>query len=152
MMNTIGPNPIAATQEAPSIRRAPPPGGQKFATVFQDTLRKPPEIRFSAHATQRLAERGIRLTDAELGRIAKATDDAAAKGARESLLLMDRLALVVSVANRTVITALEPDGNQNAVFTNIDSVVVVGSETNASQNHQATGLDPAWGSPPAANR
>lgn len=152
MMNVIGPNPIVGTQEAPPIRRAPPAGGQKFASVFQETLRKPQEVRFSAHATQRLAERGIRLSDAELGRIAKAIDDAAAKGARESLLLMDRLALVVSVANRTVITALEPDGNQNAVFTNIDSVVVVGSGDAASPNHKATGPDPVWGGPPAANR
>jgi flagellar operon protein len=99
-----------------------------------------------------LGERGIRLSDAELGRIAKAIDDAGAKGARESLLLMDRLALVVSVANRTVITALEPDGNQNAVFTNIDSVVVLGSGNAADSSHKATGPDPVWGGPPAANR
>ncbi len=152
MINTIGSPPIAGLPDARPIRGAPVTGGRRFASVFEKTLRKPQEVRFSAHATQRLGERGIRLSEAELGRVAKAIDDAAAKGARESVLLMDRLALVVSVANRTVITALEPDGLQNAVFTNIDSVVVVGSGEAASHNLRATGPDPVWGGPPAANR
>jgi len=152
MINALGPNAIAGAPEASLIRRAPPPGGPRFASVLEETIGKPQEVRFSAHATQRLNERGIRLSESELGRVAKAIDDAAAKGARESLLLMDRLALVVSVANRTVITALEPDGLQNAVFTNIDSVVVVGSGDSASPNPRATGPDPVWGGPPAANR
>ncbi len=41
---------------------------------------------------------------------------------------MDRLALIVGVTNRTVITVIEPDAGENTVFTNIDSVVVVGRD------------------------
>ena len=48
----------------------------------------------------------------------------AAKGARESLVLMDGLALVVSVANRTVITAVGTDRMTDQIFTNIDSAAV----------------------------
>ena len=39
---------------------------------------------------------------------------------------MDRLALIVGLPNRTVITVIEPNAAENTVFTNIDSVVVVG--------------------------
>jgi flagellar operon protein len=44
------------------------------------------------------------------------------KGARESLVLLDELAFVVSIRNRTVITALQP--STEGVFTSIDSAVI----------------------------
>ena len=37
---------------------------------------------------------------------------------------MDRLALVVGVPSRTVITVIEPQDGSPAVFTHIDSVVM----------------------------
>jgi flagellar operon protein len=52
-------------------------------------------------------------------------DKAATKGSRESLLLMENMALVVSVKNRTVITAVDNDKLKENVFTNIDSAVVL---------------------------
>ena len=48
-----------------------------------------------------------------------------AKGAKESLILMDQLALVVSVKNRTVITAVDGASLKDNVFTNIDSAVII---------------------------
>jgi len=50
---------------------------------------------------------------------------AAAKGARESLILLDDKAFVVSVRNRTVITAVDGEHLKENVFTNIDSAVIV---------------------------
>lgn len=116
----------------------PAPG---FAGVMQEVLQRPAPVRFSAHASQRLADRGLTLTDQDLARVGKAIDDASAKGSRESLLLIDRLALVVSVPNRTVITALELHEAENAVFTNIDSVVIVAGDNSASGENKP-GLDP----------
>lgn len=52
-------------------------------------------------------------------------EKAAAKGAKESLVLVDNAALVVSIKNRTVITAVDKDSLKDNVFTNIDSAVVV---------------------------
>ena len=86
-------------------------------------------VRFSAHAMQRLSDRNIELTAADHARIAESTDAASAKGSREALLLLDRLALIVGVPNRTVITVIEPDEGENTVFTHIDSVVIVGRES-----------------------
>ena len=50
---------------------------------------------------------------------------AAAKGAKESLVMVDNVALVVSVKNRTVITAVDQANLKDNVFTNIDSAVIV---------------------------
>lgn len=83
------------------------------------------ELKFSAHAQKRLHDRNIQLSDADRARISESANLAAAKGSREALLLMDRLALVVGVPTRTVITVVEPQAGDSTVFTNIDSVVMV---------------------------
>lgn len=98
--------------------------GRPFADLLGGALNPVGEIRFSAHAQQRLQERGIELTEEDKGRLGEAIQKAASKGARESLVLMDRVALVVSVANETVITAVPEDELDDAVFTNIDSAVL----------------------------
>ena len=54
-----------------------------------------------------------------------ADDDVArAKGARSSLILTEAGAFVVSVSNRTVITAMDPAQMRERVVTNIDSAVI----------------------------
>ena len=112
--------------QAPSIRKRHDAG---FASVLKQEVGRSQPVRCSAHAQQRLTERNITLTGAEHSRIASSTDAAAAKGSRATLLVMDRLALVVGVPDRTVITVMEPNAGENTVFTNIDSVVVVVRES-----------------------
>ncbi len=82
-------------------------------------------VRFSAHAQARLQSRHIELDAEALRRVESAVDKAAQKGSRESLLLMDDIALIVSVRNRTVITAIDKENLKENVFTNIDSAVVL---------------------------
>lgn len=83
-------------------------------------------VKFSQHAVQRLQTRNINLSPAQLNQLNSAVDKAAQKGSRESLILMNNeLALVVSVTNRTVITAMDGASIKDNVFTNIDSAVVV---------------------------
>jgi flagellar operon protein len=81
-------------------------------------------IKWSAHAAARLRQRGIELSDNQHLRLETAIDKAAAKGAKDSLVLLDDNALVVSVQNRTVITALGLSQARENVFTNIDSAVL----------------------------
>jgi len=57
-------------------------------------------------------------------RLEGAVDRLAAKGGREAIVMMDKLAVVVSVANGTVITAVDQDGMKDQVFTNIDSAAI----------------------------
>ncbi len=81
-------------------------------------------LTFSKHLTERINRRSIDLSPEKLDRLSQAVDKVAEKGARESVVLLDNLALLVSVSNRTVLTAIETGKMKNGVFTNIDSVVV----------------------------
>jgi flagellar operon protein len=81
-------------------------------------------LTFSKHLTERINRRSIDLSPEKLDRLSQAVDKVAEKGSRESVVLLDNLALLVSVSNRTVLTAIETGKMKNGVFTNIDSVVV----------------------------
>jgi flagellar operon protein len=80
--------------------------------------------RFSRHALDRLAQRGIELTGATVDRLAGGVARAAAKGSRGSVVFVDGTAFVVSVKNNTVITAVRSEHMRDQVFTNIDSAVI----------------------------
>lgn len=98
---------------------------QPFDSVLQNAVEKGQTLKFSAHAKERLSLRNINLSAEDLGRINDAVNKAAAKGAKQSLLVMDHQAFIVSVPNRTVITALDGNSMKENVFTNIDSAVIV---------------------------
>jgi len=83
------------------------------------------QLKFSHHAEQRLQQRGIRLLPDQIERIASAVDQAAAKGAKDSLVLFRDIAMIVSVPNRTVVTAMDGHSMKEHIFTQIDSAVVV---------------------------
>lgn len=96
-----------------------------FQNVLKSELSKSQELKFSAHAEKRMKERKIILAKEDLARIDQAVRQAEAKGARESLIIYGDLALVASVKNKTVVTALDGSSFTNHVFTNIDSAVIV---------------------------
>lgn len=91
---------------------------------FRDLLNQQ-QLKFSHHAEQRLQQRGIQLMPDQLNRIANAVDQAAAKGAKDSLVLFRDIAMIVNVPNRTVVTALDGNSMKEHIFTQIDSAVVV---------------------------
>lgn len=97
-------------------------GNVSFAQVLSEQM---DGVKFSQHALQRLQSRNITLEPEQLDKLNTAVNKAAQKGARESLVLMNDLALVVSVKNRTVITAMDGNSMKDNVFTNIDSAVIV---------------------------
>jgi flagellar operon protein len=106
------------------VRKAPPLGattGPQFADVLRE---KTAGVQFSGHAIQRVQRRGIEVGEPELARLTEGVDRAAGKGARESVIFVDSTAFVVSVRNRTVITAVDRDHMKDHVFTNIDSAVI----------------------------
>ncbi|MEA2458970.1 MAG: hypothetical protein QOC95_1942 [Thermoleophilaceae bacterium] len=111
---TPGPLDIAATK--PETVRGP---------SFGDVLaQKTSQVEFSGHALQRVRRRGIDLDPATIERLQSGVERAAGKGARESVVFVDSTAFVVSVRNRTVITAVDRDHMKDHVFTNIDSAVI----------------------------
>ena len=82
-------------------------------------------IKFSAHATQRLRERNIHFDQDMMSRMSDALNKAEAKGVQDTLVLTDKAALIVSVPNRTVITAMDRNNLAGNVFTNIDGAVII---------------------------
>ncbi len=83
------------------------------------------QLKFSNHAIERMASRGISFKPEELTKLNDAVEKAAQKGSRESLILMGDNALIVSVKNRTVVTAMDREQMKENVFTNIDSTVIL---------------------------
>lgn len=112
--------PIGAPAPASSARAATATPGVPFA----DVLSKTDGVTFSGHAAARLERRGIAVDGPTLQRLDDGVRRAAGKGSREAVVLVDGTAFVVSVKNRTVITAVDPQHMKDHVFTNIDSAVI----------------------------
>jgi flagellar operon protein len=117
-----GAAPIQGTLPAAAGTKPAPTGGS-FGDVLAKKLDATP-LRFSGHALQRIQHRGITLDEATMSRLDGGVQRAAAKGSRDSLVLVDETAFVVSVPNRTVITAVDREHMREQVFTNIDSAVI----------------------------
>lgn len=82
-------------------------------------------LKFSNHAVDRMTSRGVFFNPAELNKINDAVQRAAAKGSKDSLILTDKAALIVSVKNNTVVTVMDKNALKENVFTNIDSTIVI---------------------------
>ena len=101
-------------------RQSPTPGG--FQQILSQQLQP---VKFSRHAQQRLSQANRVLSPTEVSAVEQAVSKVAAKGARESLVLMNGLALLVSVSNRTVVTAVTEARMRDSVFTQIDSAIII---------------------------
>lgn len=94
-----------------------------FARLLQEqSVKRGNELKFSRHASERLASRNIDLTGEQKERLENAVCKASAKGIQESLVVMDDMAFIVNIPNNTVITAV--NHMETAVFTNIDGAVI----------------------------
>ncbi len=82
-------------------------------------------VKFSNHALERMVHRGIKFSPQELGRLNDAVQRAQSKGSKNSLILMNDNALIVSVKNNTVVTVVDKNSLKENVFTNIDSTIVM---------------------------
>src|SRR5664279_560225 len=127
-INKVNLPPVTAPVRPPGTPvQIPPAGAPQFRDVLRSAAVVPSgtALKFSAHAMQRLESRNIKLTPDDVARMNAMADKAAAKGAKQSLFMMNDVALVVSIKNRTVITAVDHDSMKENVFTNIDSAAII---------------------------
>ncbi|MEK6774410.1 MAG: TIGR02530 family flagellar biosynthesis protein [Bdellovibrionota bacterium] len=82
-------------------------------------------VKFSNHAIDRMRSRGISFKPEDMTRLNEAVGRAASKGSKDSLILMNDSALIVSVKNKTVVTVMDKSALKENVFTNIDSTIVM---------------------------
>ena len=100
---------------------------------FEDVLRQKQNesvmessaLKFSKHAASRLNDINIALTDSQNVRLENGVKQASEKGITESLVLVDSLAFIVNVPNKTVVTALDQTEANSNIFTNIDGAVII---------------------------
>ena len=123
---TILPQPISPVRPQ-GLARNKQSGAASGVGSFDQLLQNKIEsggVRFSKHATARMESRGIHFNPNQLQRLESAVSQVSAKGGRESLVMLDDTALVVSVRNDTVVTVVDQEQMKNNVFTNIDSAVI----------------------------
>ncbi len=89
------------------------------------TKSEAPQLKFSNHAIERMQSRGISYSLQDMTRLGEAVQKAAAKGSKDTLVLMENSALIVSVKNNTVVTVMDKNALKENVFTNIDSTIVM---------------------------
>jgi len=94
---------------------------QDFGSIFKEELEK---VKFSNHAMTRLESRNIQFNESEMSKIQNAVDKAEAKGSKDALVLMNDTALIVNIPNKTVVTAIQVEKQNENIFTNIDSVIL----------------------------
>jgi flagellar operon protein len=86
---------------------------------------QPTELKISKHASERLLERDIHISDTEWAYVHEKVNEANLKGVKKSLVLMEQAALIISAKNSIVITAMDRMEAKNQLFTNIDGTIVL---------------------------
>ena len=123
------PNSIPAQPASPNsgVHRGAKTGRTAFADVLRSKLPgQAPAVKFSAHASDRLASRNIVLTQHHISKLNQAVQAMEQKGGREGLVVMDNLAMIVNIKNKIVVTAVEKSPQEmGRVFTNIDSAFIM---------------------------
>ncbi len=108
----------------PSVPLQKPLSSQKsFSSLLKEKIEEKSEIKFSKHAEMRLKMRSINLSESQKAKIASALDKAREKGIRDSLIIVDNMAFIANVKNRTIVTAVQNGELEENVFTNIDGAV-----------------------------
>ena len=120
---TIIPQPIIPGHPAGRQPGRPAQTGGQFDQLLQQA-RQQGQVKFSAHARTRMEARGIHFNQGQLERLQQAVDRVDAKGGRDSLVMLDNTALVVSIKNDTVVTVVDQEQMKDNVFTQIDSAVI----------------------------
>ena len=99
----------------------------KDKTSFKDILdsvkNKDEGFTVSKHAALRLNE--INFTEEDMKQIEKGFEIAKHKNSKNTVMLYKDVAIIASVENKTLITAVEKERAKDNIFTNVDSVVIL---------------------------
>jgi len=97
---------------------------KSFQSILDEIVSsKDSDYTISKHAADRLSD--LNFTDDDMKVIGKGFKMAENKGSRNSLILYRNVALIASIENKTLITAIDKDRAKENVYTNIDSVVIL---------------------------
>jgi flagellar operon protein len=94
-----------------------------FKDILKEKINRSDGFTISKHAAVRME--GISMSSNDMNKINDAINKAKDKGSKNCLIVYKDMAMVTSVDNRTVITAVEGSRAKDNVFTNIDSVILL---------------------------
>jgi flagellar operon protein len=94
-----------------------------FKDILDSVKSKDEGFTVSKHAALRLNE--INFTEEDMKQIEKGFKIAKDKNSKNTVMLYKDVALIASVENKTLITAVEKERAKDNIFTNIDSVVIL---------------------------
>ncbi|ATD54640.1 TIGR02530 family flagellar biosynthesis protein [Clostridium chauvoei] len=97
--------------------------GNSFKDVLNEKIDKEDGYKLSKHAAERL--KLINFNNQDMKAIEKGFEIAENKGCKNSVMLYKDIALIASIENKTIITAVEKERAKDNVFTNVDSVVIL---------------------------
>jgi flagellar operon protein len=117
----------------PITSQFPPKGLSKktlpqktFAETLKETVNAKGEtLTISKHADSRMKQRGIEINGETWREVESKVAQAKLKGVKESLVLLDNAALIISAKNSTVITAMDRQEAGSQIFTNIDGTIII---------------------------
>lgn len=96
---------------------------KSFKDVLKDVKSSKEGFTVSKHAAQRLNE--INFTEDDLNKIEKGFQIAKEKNSKNTVMIYKDVALIASVENKTLITAVEKERAKENIFTNVDSVLIL---------------------------
>lgn len=94
-----------------------------FQGVLDSIKNKNEGFTISKHAAKRLDE--INFTEEDMKQIEKGFKMAKDKNSKNTVMLYKDVAIIASVENKTLITAVDKERAKDNIFTNIDSVVIL---------------------------
>ncbi len=93
-----------------------------FTRIVQDSLKE--GLKVSSHAQERIEARNIEMNPKRLETLTQVANQAKSKGARNTLAMFGPDAFILSVKDKTVVTAMKKEEMESRFFTNIDSVYI----------------------------
>ena len=97
-------------------------GNGSFGQILTEKLNQE-KLRVSRHASERMEERGVVLSDELKEGLSAAVETAEKKGARNALVIGEASVFIVNVPGRVVVTAVTKEEMKDNIFTNIDSAI-----------------------------
>jgi len=94
-----------------------------FKDVLNSLVNKEESFTISKHAALRLNE--INFTEEDMKAVERGFEIAKEKNSKNSVMIYKDTALIASIENKTIITAVNKDRAKDNIFTNIDSVVIL---------------------------
>ena len=94
-----------------------------FKDVLNSVVNKEEGFTVSKHAALRLNE--INFTEEDMKAIEKGFEIAKEKNSKNTVMIYKDIALIASIENKTIITAVDKERAKDNIFTNIDSVVIL---------------------------